>query len=413
MQCNCKKEKIKCKRITEAFIQRVKHSLKNLMSCPDVLENDDSLKAFSEGLLNFHNHYCRDAHDSQWCKYHPKENEDGSPYSVKIPLTCPVQGEAFKKLLESMAGRPQEYVTPNGKVTTNSKGFHGLALKYRSKRIDLKHAHYCCKTNMAICHKNLGPLWKLIILCEMGVDIPAEAVEFMLKEQKTWKKLQEKRNKADYLHYRSKLKLKASERHASEKEHMVTLNAVGYATGEYMGSTVEESDEDDEEEGGTNSTMSQDVDEQGVQETDDELNDSLAVADSESFLDDELPVLISYDCESTGGNIHSDHIIEVCGKVFAVSDAVAISKPEYSSLVHSSRTIMKVVEKKCGITSQMLFGAPRFGHVLEELLDWISTTVKEVEEYHNIPHYPVLVAHNGFTFDFRILLAELHRRKYQ
>ena len=100
----------------------------------------------------------------------------------------------------------------------------------------------------------------------------------------------------------------------------------------------------------------------------------------------------------------------MCGKVFAVSDAVAISKPEYSSLVQSSRTIMKIVEKKCGITSQMLFGAPRFGHVLEELLDWISTTVKEVEEYHNIPHYPVLVAHNGFTFDFRILLAELHRR---
>ena len=52
---------------------------------------------------------------------------------------------------------------------------------------------------MAICHKNLGPLWKLIILCEMGVDIPAEAVEFMLKKQKTWKKLREKRNKADYL----------------------------------------------------------------------------------------------------------------------------------------------------------------------------------------------------------------------
>ena len=66
------------------------------MSCPDVLENDNSLKSFSEGLLNFHNHYCRDAHDSQWCKYHPKENEDGSPYSVKIPLTCLVQGEAFK-----------------------------------------------------------------------------------------------------------------------------------------------------------------------------------------------------------------------------------------------------------------------------------------------------------------------------
>ena len=66
------------------------------MSCPDVLENDDPLKDFSEGLLNFHNHFCRDAHDSQWCKYHPKENENGSPYSVKIPLTCPVQGKVFK-----------------------------------------------------------------------------------------------------------------------------------------------------------------------------------------------------------------------------------------------------------------------------------------------------------------------------
>ena len=78
---------------------------------------------------------------------------------------------------------------------------------YHSKHIDPKHAHYCCKTNMAICHKNLGPLCKLITFCEMDVDIPAESVEFILKEQKTWKKFREKKNNADYhyLHYRSKL----------------------------------------------------------------------------------------------------------------------------------------------------------------------------------------------------------------
>ena len=47
-----------------------------------------------------------------------------------------MQGEAIKKLLEGMADTPQEYVTPNRKVTTNSiEGFHGLALKYRSERI--------------------------------------------------------------------------------------------------------------------------------------------------------------------------------------------------------------------------------------------------------------------------------------
>ena len=66
---------------------------------------------------------------------------------------------------------------------------------------------------------------------------------------------------------------------------------------------------------------------------------------AETSPQDELPLLIFYDCESTCGNIHSGHIIEVCGEVFPISDAVAISKPEYSSLIHSSRTIMKVVEK--------------------------------------------------------------------
>ena len=87
-----------------------------------------------------------------------------------------------------------------------------------------KHAYYCWN------NKTLGPLWKLITLCEMGVDVPAKAVEFMLRKQDSWKKLREKRKKADYLHYRNKLKLKASERHTSEKEHMVTLNAVRYTT---------------------------------------------------------------------------------------------------------------------------------------------------------------------------------------
>jgi len=39
-------------------------------------------------------------------------------------------------------------------MTTNSiEGFHGLALKYRGKKVDLHHSHYICKTNMAIYHK--------------------------------------------------------------------------------------------------------------------------------------------------------------------------------------------------------------------------------------------------------------------
>ena len=47
---------------------------------------------------------------------------------------------------------------------------------------------------------------------------------------------------------------------------------------------------------------------------------------------------------------------------------------------------------------------------LEMFLQWISNVAEVVNRYYNLVHYPVLVAHNGFTFDFLILLAELHRR---
>ena len=93
--------------MTKEFQKRVKYPLKNLMSYIDVLEDINPLKA-CEVTLNFYSHYYLDAHDFKWCKYHSKENDDGSPYTVKIPLLCPVQGAAFKELLEGMAKRAQK-----------------------------------------------------------------------------------------------------------------------------------------------------------------------------------------------------------------------------------------------------------------------------------------------------------------
>ena len=53
-----------------------------------------------------------------------------------------------------MVKQPQEYVTPEGQVTTNNvQGFHGLTLKYQGKRVDLNYTHYIYRTSMAICHK--------------------------------------------------------------------------------------------------------------------------------------------------------------------------------------------------------------------------------------------------------------------
>ena len=133
-------------------------------------------------------------------------------------------------------------------------------------------------------------------------------------------------------------------------------------------------------------------------------------ADVDAPPSDELPLLFFFDCESTGGSMYNDHIIEVSVKVVAVPDSVSITPHQYGSLIHTSRTIAKVVQSKCGITAQMLLAEPPFRHVLEEFLAWISSTLQEVEQWQELKYFPVLVAHNGFVFDFLILLSELHRR---
>ena len=56
------------------------------MSCLEVLDSDNPLAAFSEGVMNFYNHYCKDKHDSVWCKYHIEMNDDGTSYSTKHKL---------------------------------------------------------------------------------------------------------------------------------------------------------------------------------------------------------------------------------------------------------------------------------------------------------------------------------------
>ena len=146
-----------------------------------------------------------------------------------------------------MANRPQDYVTPNGRMTTNSvEGFHGLALMYRGKQIDLEHTHYTCKMNMAVCHKvytcnackmyisatpytcihiciyvhiqyihvhtctsnvhlisqNIGPVWKALCCMRMGVPMPRQALQNILREQKLWKKQREFRSRNNYIHRR-------------------------------------------------------------------------------------------------------------------------------------------------------------------------------------------------------------------
>ena len=151
----------------EPFIWSCSSALTNLISSDRIQENQEPFKAFSEGILNFYAHYCLDDHTSSWCTHEKVQILQASSQTLNnapslltasqdktYSFTCQAQAEAFKELLTNMSKKPQDYVSDRGRTTTNAvEGFHGIALRYRSKRTDLGHTHYVCKTNMAICHK--------------------------------------------------------------------------------------------------------------------------------------------------------------------------------------------------------------------------------------------------------------------
>jgi len=51
----------------ESFLNHCKTSLSNLIASDKVQSSDDVLETFSEGILNFINHYCHNDHSSVWC----------------------------------------------------------------------------------------------------------------------------------------------------------------------------------------------------------------------------------------------------------------------------------------------------------------------------------------------------------
>ena len=109
---------------------------------------------------------------------------------------------------------------------------------------------------------------------------------------------------------------------------MATLQAVGVSVSHYNGHSVSESDDD-------NCSLEEQVDidmhtpdPSVLEETSD-----VSPVDGESLL-------FFYDCETTGGSFHKDHIMEIASVVIAPDD-VNISKPDFTSLCHTSRHIVQ------------------------------------------------------------------------
>lgn len=53
----------------EEFLNSCKTALRNLIASDQMVESEDPYPLFSEGVLNFYQHYCLDVHTSTWCHH--------------------------------------------------------------------------------------------------------------------------------------------------------------------------------------------------------------------------------------------------------------------------------------------------------------------------------------------------------
>ena len=116
-------------------------------------------------------------------------------------------------------------------------------------------------------------------------------------------------------------------RHEREKMYMAHLRDVGHAVGEYVG--------DGQGDGEVEVDMEVPPDRDDESDADDGLND-----EDEDSTGNAHPLLFFYDCEATGFSIYDDNITEIAAKVVGVP-LNSVSKPSFSSLVHTPRNIPK------------------------------------------------------------------------
>ena len=123
------------------------------------------------------------------------------------------------------------------------------------------------------------------------------------------------------------MKQLANRRYEKEKDHMVTLEAVGISTATYSADTAMEDATADA------------VDNEEDVNFDEEPDNSLSTTPTVSL--DGKQLLIFYDCETTGGSHYNEHVIEIASTVM-VPDNIHISTPEFSSLCRTSRHIAAI-----------------------------------------------------------------------
>ena len=104
---------------------------------------------------------------------------------------------------------------------------------------------------------------------------------------------------------------------------METMHGLGSAVGEYVGGGQGESESE---------AVPSDFDAEPVD--DHELDEE----EDEEINDDTQPLLLFYDCESTGLSIYNDHLTDIAAKVVGTSHSY-FTKSTFASLIKTSRHI--------------------------------------------------------------------------
>ena len=146
----------------------------------------------------------------------------------------------------------------------------------------------------------------------MGVDVPVDAVNSILKAQLEWEKSIVKRSSKEAS---PEVCCSMSSFKSSTWRHW----GVGNIVGEYVGEVESESMKEVVVDMSTDS---------GV---------DLSMELTEDSSDDAKPLLFFYDCETTGLSIYNDHIIEIAAQL--VDCPVPYSNTTFSTLIKTSRRL--------------------------------------------------------------------------
>ena len=113
---------------------------------------------------------------------------------------------------------------------------------------------------------------------------------------------------------------------------METIRGLGCTVGEYVGDGKGDSESMTQKSPATDMD-DMDADDLGV----DQLIDEEEEEEEEDSTDNAYPLLIFYDCETTGFSIYNEHVTDIAAKV--IDSPVPLSTPTFSSLVKTSRRI--------------------------------------------------------------------------